>query len=53
MPVGNMMSVGSGMAPVYPQGNVAFLPHPSMMNAAPPAAPAPNKKEDDDEDYDS
>lgn len=50
MPMGNMVSVGGA---TYPEGNMAFLPHPSMMSAAPPAAPAPNKNEDDDEDYDS
>ncbi|TNM93485.1 dr1-associated corepressor isoform X1 [Takifugu rubripes] len=53
VPMGNMVSVGNAMAPVHPQGNMAFLPHPSMMSVAPPAAPAPNKNEDDDEDYDS
>lgn len=51
--MGSMVSVGNAMAPAHPQGNMAFLPHPSMMGVTPPAAPAPNKNEDDDEDYDS
>lgn len=55
MHMGNMVSMGS-MAPAQPQGTMAFAPHPSMMNVAPPAAPVPHKNEDDDdddEDYDS
>lgn len=53
MHMGNMMSMGN-MAPAQPQGTMAFAPHPSMMNVAPPAAAAPHKNEDDDdEDYDS